>query len=169
MCTRVVWDRRQGFGQLRFGRRKGRRGIGQRQICAVGHVRPRRSNERLDIVGIGGERAFEKAARSRDMVRGPLGGIAKTPRGMSINGLSMAALPCCTKGGRGSRECRSCVSTGRSIHAVSSITPSPKEGIEGRPGLHVRTAFQSRWPRADPTAFKKPTKETSPDTQGKLF
>ena len=34
------------------------------------HVRARRSNERVDIVGIGGERAIEKAARLRDIVRG---------------------------------------------------------------------------------------------------
>ena len=27
MCTRVVRDRRQGFGQLHFGRREGRLGI----------------------------------------------------------------------------------------------------------------------------------------------
>ena len=39
------------------------------------------------------------------------------------------------------------VSTGRSIHAVPSITPSPREGIEVGPRLRVRTPFQSRWPR----------------------
>ena len=33
-------------------------------------VRARRSDERVDIVGIGGERAIEKAARLRDIVRG---------------------------------------------------------------------------------------------------
>jgi hypothetical protein len=43
------------------------------------------------------------------------------------------------QGGRGSRECRSCVSNGRSIHAVSSITPSLREGIEDGPRLRVRT------------------------------
>jgi hypothetical protein len=63
VCTRMVWNRRRGFGQLCLGRREGRRGIAHRQICAVGHVRPRRSNERLDIVGIGRERPIEKAAR----------------------------------------------------------------------------------------------------------
>jgi hypothetical protein len=47
-------------------------------------------------------------------------------------------------GGRGSRECRSCVSTGRSIHAAPSITPSPREGIEDGSRLRVRTPFQSR-------------------------
>ena len=39
--------------------------------CALDHVRARRSNERVDIVGIGGERAIEKAARLRNIVRGP--------------------------------------------------------------------------------------------------
>ena len=70
MATRMVWDRRQGFGQLRFGRREGRHGIGHKEKCALDHVRARRSNERVDIVGIGGERAIEKAARLRDIVRG---------------------------------------------------------------------------------------------------
>ena len=32
-----------------------------------------------------------------------------------------------------------CVSTGRSIHAAQSITPSPREGIEDRPRPRVRT------------------------------
>ena len=41
-----------------------------KRICALDHVRARRSNERVDIVGIGGERAIEKAARLRDIVRG---------------------------------------------------------------------------------------------------
>ncbi len=45
-------------------------GIGRKRIRAVGHVRARRSNERVDVVGIGGERAIEKAPRSRDIVRG---------------------------------------------------------------------------------------------------
>jgi hypothetical protein len=43
-------------------------------------------------------------------------------------GLSMAALPCCTKGdveaGSAGPACR----PARSIHAVPSITPSPREG-----------------------------------------
>ena len=33
MAARMVWDRRQGFGQLRFGRREGRRGIGHKGIA----------------------------------------------------------------------------------------------------------------------------------------
>jgi hypothetical protein len=36
---------------------------------------------------------------------------------------------------RGSRERSPCVSTGRSIHAVPSITPPLREGIEDRPRL----------------------------------
>ena len=45
-------------------------GIGHKRHCAVAHVRRSRSNERLDIVGIGGERAIVKAARSPDIDRG---------------------------------------------------------------------------------------------------
>ena len=36
MANCMVWDRRQGFGQFRFGRRKGRDRIGHK-----GNVRPR--------------------------------------------------------------------------------------------------------------------------------
>ena len=39
-------------------------------MCALEHVRARRSDERVDIVGIGRERAIEKAARLRDIVGG---------------------------------------------------------------------------------------------------
>jgi hypothetical protein len=35
--------------------------------------------------------------------------------------------------------------------------------------MGARQTFQSRWPWADPTAFKKAAKEAAPDTQGKLF
>ena len=70
MAARVVWNRRQGFDQLCFGRREGRHGIGHKEICALAHVRARRSNERVDIVGIRGERAIEKAARLRKVVGG---------------------------------------------------------------------------------------------------
>ena len=38
MGARVVWDRRQGFGQLRFGCCEGRDGIGHKEICALAHV-----------------------------------------------------------------------------------------------------------------------------------
>jgi hypothetical protein len=42
-----------------------------------------------------------------------------------------------------------CVSTGRSIHAVPSITPSPREGIEDPPSRPQATsgARLARWPR----------------------
>ena len=61
----------RALSQLRFGRREGRRRISHKKKCAFDYVRARRSNERVDIVGIGGERAIEKAARPRQIVRGP--------------------------------------------------------------------------------------------------
>ena len=70
MAARMVWDRRQRFVQFHFGRREGRHGIGHKRMCALAHVRACRSNKRLDIVGIGGERAIEKAARLRHILRG---------------------------------------------------------------------------------------------------
>ena len=70
MAERMVRDRGQGFGQLRFGRREGRHGTGDKEICALDRVRARRSNERVDIAGIGGERAIEKALRLRQVVAG---------------------------------------------------------------------------------------------------
>ena len=70
MRPRVVWDRRQGFGQLRFGGGEGRHRFCQEQGRAIDRVRAPRSNKRLDIVGIGGERAIEKAACLRHIVRG---------------------------------------------------------------------------------------------------
>ena len=71
MAAGVVRERRQSFRQLRFGGGEGRRRVGDKRISAVGDVGRRRSNERVDIVGIGGERAIEKLARLRNMVRGP--------------------------------------------------------------------------------------------------
>jgi hypothetical protein len=65
MATRMVWDRRQGFGQLRFGRRKGRNTIGPKEKCAFDYVRACRSNERVNIVGIG-ESARSKKLRAVD-------------------------------------------------------------------------------------------------------
>ena len=54
------------------------------------------------------------------------------------------------------------VSTGRSIHAVPSITPSPREGIEmGRDCPSER--------RSNRAGRGRPAKETAPDTQGNLF
>src|SRR5271154_1532485 len=49
MTARMVWERRQGFGQLRFGPREGGHGIGYKGICAVNNVRRRRPNECIDI------------------------------------------------------------------------------------------------------------------------
>jgi DHA1 family bicyclomycin/chloramphenicol resistance-like MFS transporter len=62
--------RRQGFGQLRFGRRERRRTISHEEEYALHLVHARRSDERVDIVGISGERTLEKAARLRHIVRG---------------------------------------------------------------------------------------------------
>ena len=45
-------------------------GSATNETCARDRVRARRSNERVDIVGIGGKRAIEKAARLRHIVRG---------------------------------------------------------------------------------------------------
>ena len=70
VCARMVRHQGQGFSQLGFGRSEGCRGIGHKGICARESVHARRSNERVDIVGIGGECAIEKAARLRDTVRG---------------------------------------------------------------------------------------------------
>ena len=60
MRARVVWDRRQGFGQFRFGGGESRPRFCQEQGRAVDRVRAPRSNKRLDIIGIGDERAIEK-------------------------------------------------------------------------------------------------------------
>ena len=70
MAARVVWNRRQGFGQFCFGRRECRHRIGHKEICALAHVGARRSNERVDIFGIGGEGAIEKAPRLCGTFRG---------------------------------------------------------------------------------------------------
>ena len=45
------------------------------------------------------------------------------------------------------------VSTGRSIHAVPSITPSPKEGIEVKPRLPTDPLGLSNWQMTQKTAF----------------
>jgi hypothetical protein len=58
-------------GQLCFGRSEGCRGISHKGIYALDRLRARQSNERVDVVGIGGERAVEKAARLCKIVRGP--------------------------------------------------------------------------------------------------
>src|SRR5271166_4998117 len=67
MHKRAVWEQRHGFGQLRFRVSKG----GHRSRAHVRkHVRACRFDERVDIGGIGGERAIEKAARLLDVIRG---------------------------------------------------------------------------------------------------
>ena len=70
MAARMVRHRGQGFGQLRFRRSEGCHGIGHKGICALESVHACRTNKRVDIVGIDGERAIEKASRLRDTVRG---------------------------------------------------------------------------------------------------
>jgi hypothetical protein len=65
MRARMVWDLGQGLGQLRFCRREEGRGIGDRQESARPQIRERRSDERVDVAGIGGERAIKKAALGR--------------------------------------------------------------------------------------------------------
>ena len=69
MATRMVWDQGQGSGQLRFGRWEGRDRIRHERVCTFDRVRERRTNERVDIVGISGQRPIEEAARLREMVR----------------------------------------------------------------------------------------------------
>ncbi len=60
----------QRFGHLRFGRRKGRHSIGDKEKRAFDCVCGRRASERVDIAGVGGERPIEKAARLRRVVGG---------------------------------------------------------------------------------------------------
>ena len=70
MALRMVGDRGEGYGQFRFGRRQGRHRIGHKQKSGRARLRARRLDERVDIVGIGQQRAVEKAARLGDIVRG---------------------------------------------------------------------------------------------------
>ena len=73
---RHIWPRAwsgtedKALVNFRFGRREGRRGIGHKEMYA--RVVSARADpiERVDIVGIGGERAIEKAARLRHVVGG---------------------------------------------------------------------------------------------------
>jgi hypothetical protein len=65
---RMVGDQRQGCGQFRFGRREGRFGVGCKGVRAREHVRSPRFDDRIDVAGIGGDRAIEKAARLCDSV-----------------------------------------------------------------------------------------------------
>jgi hypothetical protein len=52
------------------------------------------------------------------------------------------------------------VSTGQSIHAVPSITPSPREGIEDGPRLRADPLGLSNWQMIQKTAFKMRSKGT---------
>src|ERR1700733_1069996 len=70
MATRMVWDRGQRLCHFPSGRSEGGDRVGYIRISSVPHIGRRRANKRLDVVGIGGERAIEKAPRLRDMVRG---------------------------------------------------------------------------------------------------
>jgi hypothetical protein len=65
-------------------------------------------------------------------------GASAEVRSPVAGGTGMAARPCCT-GRDVEAGVQSRVSTGRSIHAAPSITPSPREGIEDGPRLRVRT------------------------------
>jgi hypothetical protein len=71
---------------------------------------------------------------------------------MSIIALSMAALPCCAKEDV-EAGAQPCVSTGRSIHAVPSITPSLREGIEDGPRPRADPLGLSNWQMTQKTAF----------------
>ena len=68
MAACMVWDQGQGSGQLRLGCEEGRCPIGHIQKYARKRVHARRSNKRIDVVGVGGQRAIEKASRLRQIV-----------------------------------------------------------------------------------------------------
>src|ERR1700722_8364085 len=70
MAARMVWDRRHGFGQLRLSRSECLNTICRKEKFAFDYVRACRSDERVNIAGIGGERAVEKAASLRDIIGG---------------------------------------------------------------------------------------------------
>ena len=70
MCARMIWNRRQGFGQLRFGPFERRLGTAYKQKCALDRIRASRSNKRVNIVGTGRQRTIEEAARLRHIVGG---------------------------------------------------------------------------------------------------
>src|SRR5271165_4831263 len=60
---RMLWRQRQGFGQLRVRLRQDRGGIGYEEKRGRVPIGARRVNQRVDIVGVGGESPIEKAAR----------------------------------------------------------------------------------------------------------
>ena len=67
-----AWSGTEDKALVNFASAAAKAAVGSvtKKMYAVDHVRARRSNERVDIVGIDGERAIEKAARLRDIVRG---------------------------------------------------------------------------------------------------
>jgi hypothetical protein len=69
MAVWVVRGQRQRCGQFRFGCREGSKGIGRERHFSFNRVSCRRSNERIDIAGVGRYRAIEKFARLRQVVR----------------------------------------------------------------------------------------------------
>ncbi len=71
MCARA-WSGTEDKALVNFASAAAKAAItiGHKDICAVDHVRARRSNKRVDIAGVGGERAIEKAARLPNIVRG---------------------------------------------------------------------------------------------------
>jgi hypothetical protein len=83
--TRMVSDQRQRFGQFRPGRRHSDGHVFDEEMRALDHVCARRSGERVDIVGVSGERATRlvrlgvreealKTAQSKsDIITGLLG------------------------------------------------------------------------------------------------
>ena len=68
-----AWSGTEDKALVNFASAAAKAAVGSvtKEMYARDHVRARRSDERVDIVGIGGERAIEKAARLRDIVRGP--------------------------------------------------------------------------------------------------
>jgi hypothetical protein len=71
MARRMVWDRRQGFDQFRFGRREGAVGLVTKNNAPSATSTRADPTRGVDIAGIGGERAIKKAARLRQSFTGP--------------------------------------------------------------------------------------------------
>jgi hypothetical protein len=70
MPVRMVWSQGQGRSQFGFGRGKGREGIGREGHCAFERMRRSRSDERIDVLGIGCKREIEEFACLHSMVKG---------------------------------------------------------------------------------------------------
>src|ERR1700722_4138992 len=65
MNLRMVRDQGQGLVELGFGSFERRHGVGHKVKLALAHVHAPRSIERVDVIGVGGQRAFEKASSLR--------------------------------------------------------------------------------------------------------